>query len=580
MIMIIMFLTLSNMNNQAITVLVVIGLMLSVMIIISNRNYNLNHIKRKQVGDGQHGTARFANKDEILEAFNLVPYSPLKWRRKQSLPSIQGVIVGYVKKRGKVHALVDDSDVNTLMIGSAGVGKTAYFLYPNLEYACATGMSFMTTDTKGDLFRNYATIAEKYYEYNVSVIDLRNPLKSHHFNMLHLVNKYMDMYLANTNDLATKAKSEKYAKIISKTIIYSSGTDMNFGQNQFFYDSAEGLLTATILIVSEYAEPGKRHIISVFKLIQDLLAPVGNRSNEFKVLIEQLPESHKARWFAGAALNTSDQSMQSVISTALARLNAFIDSELEQILCFDTDLDAETFCNEKSALFLVMPEEDNTKYFIISLIIQQMYREILTIADDMGGSLNNRVMFYLDEIGTIPKIENIEMMFSASRSRKLSLVAIIQSLAQLEKSYDSQGTEIIVDNCQNSIFGGFAPNSKTADVLSDNLGTQTILSGSVSRGKGEQSQSLQMIERPLMTSDELKSMPKGDFVVMKTGYNPMRLKLKLFKEWGITFDKPFSINQEKNRTIQYTSKEEIFSRVSGTDFHNRIRRKKSVFKHE
>ncbi len=575
-----MFLTLSNMNNQAITVLAVIGLMFSVMIIISNRNYNLNHIKRKQVGDGQHGTARFANKDEILEAFNLVPYSPLKWRRKQSLPSIQGVIVGYVKKRGKVHALVDDSDVNTLMIGSAGVGKTAYFLYPNLEYACATGMSFMTTDTKGDLFRNYATIAEKYYGYNVSVIDLRNPLKSHHFNMLHLVNKYMDMYLANTNDLATKAKSEKYAKIISKTIIYSSGTDMNFGQNQFFYDSAEGLLTATILIVSEYAEPGKRHIISVFKLIQDLLAPVGNRSNEFKVLIEQLPENHKARWFAGAALNTSDQSMQSVISTALARLNAFIDSELEQILCFDTDLDAETFCNEKSALFLVMPEEDNTKYFIISLIIQQMYREILTIADDMGGSLNNRVMFYLDEIGTIPKIENIEMMFSASRSRKLSLVAIIQSLAQLEKSYDSQGTEIIVDNCQNSIFGGFAPNSKTADVLSDNLGTQTILSGSVSRGKGEQSQSLQMIERPLMTSDELKSMPKGDFVVMKTGYNPMRLKLKLFKEWGITFDKPFSINQEKNRTIQYTSKEEIFSRVSGTDFHNRIRRKKSVFKHE
>lgn len=562
------------MTNEAIAILSVIGLGLLIIMILSSRNYNLNHIKSKRVGDGQHGTARFAGNDEILKAFHEVPFEPSKWREKKNLPSIQGVILGYRKKRGKVYALVDDSDVNTLMIGSAGVGKTAYFLYPNLEYACATGMSFMTTDTKGDLFRNYAGITQKRYGYNVSTLDLRNPLQSNHFNMLHLVNKYMDLYHESENNLSIKAKAEKYAKIIARTIIYSGGSEMNFGQNQFFYDTAEGLLTATILIVSEYAEKEKRHIISVFKLIQDLLEPSQSRSNDFKVLVDLLPEDHKARWFAGAALNTSDQSMQSVISTALARLNAFIDSELEQILCFDTDLDAETFCKEKSALFLIMPEEDSTKYFIISLIIQQMYREILTIADEMDGSLDNRVMFFLDEIGTIPKIENAEMMFSASRSRKLSLVAIIQSLAQLEKNYDEKGAEIIVDNCQNSIFGGFAPNSKSAEVLSNNLGTQTIMSGSVSRGKGESSQSLQMIERPLMTSDELKSMPKGDFIVMKTGYNPMRLKLKLFKEWGITFDDPYKIERNENKIIQYANKDEIFRAVTGTDFTNKINRKK------
>ncbi|AGN24559.1 TRAG-like protein [Erysipelothrix rhusiopathiae SY1027] len=568
------------MNNEAIIILTVMGLGLLFLILITNRNYNLNSIKSKRVGDGQHGTAKFASNAEIRSALKEVPFEPSKWREKTRLPSTQGVIIGYTKKHNKVNALVDDSDVNTLMIGSAGIGKTAYFLYPNLEYACASGMSFMTTDTKGDLFRNYATIAEKYYGYKVSIIDLRNPLNSHHFNLLHLVNKYMELYYKSKNNLTYKAKAEKYAKIISRTIIYSGGTDMNFGQNQFFYDSAEGLLTATILIVAEFAEKNKRHIISVFKLIQDLLAPVGHKSNEFKVLMEQLPENHKARWFAGAALNTSDQSMQAVISTALARLNAFIDSEMEQILCFDTDLDAETFCNEKSALFLVMPEEDNTKYFIISLIIQQLYREILTIADEMGGTLNNRVVFFLDEIGTIPKIENAEMMFSASRSRKLSLVAIIQSLAQLERNYDAQGAEIIVDNCQNSIFGGFAPNSKTADVLSNNLGTQTILSGSVNKSKGETSQNLQMIERPLMTSDELKSMPKGDFIVMKTGYNPMKMKLKLYKEWGIEFEKPYVVNTKDQGEIEYTNKDEIFSAVSGTDFHNKIKQKKGKMRVE
>ena len=78
--------------------------------------------------------------------------------------------------------------------------------------------------------------------------------------------------------------------------------------------------------------------------------------------------------------------MASVISTVLSRLNAFLDSEMEQILCFDTAIDAEKFCNEKSAIFIVLPEEDQTKYFMVSLILQNLYREILTVADENAGS--------------------------------------------------------------------------------------------------------------------------------------------------------------------------------------------------
>jgi type IV secretion system protein VirD4 len=107
---------------------------------------------------------------------------------------------------------VDTDDVHTLMIGASGVGKTAFFLYPNLEYACATGMSFLCTDTKGDLFRNYGAVARDYYGYNISVIDLRNPTRSDGNNLLHLVNKYMDEYRKDERNLAAKAKAEKYAK--------------------------------------------------------------------------------------------------------------------------------------------------------------------------------------------------------------------------------------------------------------------------------------------------------------------------------------------------------------------------------
>ena len=91
----------------------------------------------------------------------------------------------------------DSGDIHCLMIGAAGVGKTANFLYPNIEYACASGMSFLTTDTKGDLFRNYAGIAKEYYGYRISILDLRNPTRSDGNNILTLVNKYMDEYLKN-----------------------------------------------------------------------------------------------------------------------------------------------------------------------------------------------------------------------------------------------------------------------------------------------------------------------------------------------------------------------------------------------
>ncbi len=200
---------------------------------------------------------------------------------------------------------------------------------------------------------------------------------------------------------------------------------------------------------------------------------------------------------------------------------------------------------------------------MISLIFQQLYREILTVADEKGGQLDKRVMFYMDEIGTLPKVDGLEMIFSASRSRKVSIVAIIQSLAQFEKTYGKEGAEIIVDNCQCTLFGAFAPNSKTAEAMSQNLGKQTVLSGSVSRSSGKDggSRSLQMIERPLMTVDELKSMPKGHFIVMKTGCHPMKTRLKLFFKWGIQFENAYSLEEKSERKVQYADSKEVEAAV-------------------
>ena len=559
------------MNYTPLIVAVAAGGFLLLLILISTTagGYNLDGIKSKTVGDGQHGTARWATRKEIANSYKLVPYQVEKWRKGIELPKEQGLIVGCAGTKRQIKALVETGDVHAMVTAASGAGKTAYFLYPNIEYACASGMSFLCTDTKGDLFRNYAGIAKDCYGYNVSVLDLRNPTRSDGNNLLHLVNKYMDIYKNDHKNLVAKAKAEKYAKILAKTLINSN--DTNYGQNQFFYDSAEGLLTSVFLLLAEYLSDEdedhrpcyKRHIVSVFKLVQELLAPSDrdDGTNQFQDLIERLPENHKARWFAGAALNSSTQAMASILSTVLSRLNTFLDSEMEQLLCFDTAIDAEKFCNEKSAIFIVLPEEDNTKYAIVSLILQNLYREILAVADEQGGQLRNRVVFYCDELGTIPPIQSLELMFSASRSRRLMMVPIVQSITgQLQKNYGKEGSEIIVDNCQLNIFGGFAPASQTAEEMSKALGNRTVLSGSISRGK-DKSQSLQMMERPLMSADELKAMPKGEFIVMKTGMHPMKVKLKLFLDWGITFGKPYEVPEQAERPVHYASKRELITAI-------------------
>jgi type IV secretion system protein VirD4 len=171
---------------------------------------NLNHIKSRTVGDGQHGTARFATKAEIKTTYKMIAFTPKLWREGKNLPDSQGIIVGQRAKSGQTVALVDEGDVHALMIGAAGCGKTAYFLIPNIELALASGMSFLSSDTKGDLFRRYGNIARQNYGYNVAVLDLRNPTKSDGFNLLHLVSKYFDLYKQN-GALSDKARAEKYA---------------------------------------------------------------------------------------------------------------------------------------------------------------------------------------------------------------------------------------------------------------------------------------------------------------------------------------------------------------------------------
>ena len=161
-------------------------------------------------------------------------------------------------------------------------------------------------------------------------------------------------------------------------------------------------------------------------------------------------------------------------------------------------------------------------------------------------------------------MQNSVLMERRVRGNLLARCGVGEKLEMTSKTYLSlcrEGAEIIQDNVQDTIFGGFAPNSKTAEVLSKSLGSRTVLSGSISRGKNDPSQSLQMMERPLMTPDELKSIPKGTFIVMKTGTHPVRTRLRLFLEWGITFGEPYRVPERMDRTVACAGRKELIRAI-------------------
>ena len=308
--------------------------------------YTLNGIKSRTVGDGQHGTARFATKKEIRQTYKYIPFCPKAWRKGQALPMEQGIILGSAGKKNEVTALVDTDDVHTLMIGASGVGKTAFFLYPNLEYACATGMSFLCTDTKGDLFRNYGAIARDNYGYNIAVIDLRNPTRSDGNNLLHLVNKYMDEYRVDEHNLAAKARAEKYAKIISKTIINSSG------------DSTIVLLSNEVQYFEELETAAKIRKYIKQKNVSQLPESIQDIIRKRQAQARTLEESAKAQidkaivggafFIYGEKIEIKYGDAKSKLDEALKQLIESVYSKLNLVNTFyDSDADILTILNSE-----------------------------------------------------------------------------------------------------------------------------------------------------------------------------------------------------------------------------------------
>ncbi|MGN0453664.1 MAG: type IV secretory system conjugative DNA transfer family protein [Ruminococcus sp.] len=567
------------MNTIAIIIFVCIILVaVLTAVLISGRGGNLNHIKANKTGDGQYGTAQWATKDELKRNLTFVEYNPEEWRKGFNIPEHQGVILGMEKRGGKVCAYVDTDDNHTMIVSAPGGGKTTAFLFPNLEYAGAVGMPCFVTDTKGDVFRKYAPILNKYYGADTYVIDLRYPLSSASYNFLYLVNKYMDRY-AVTKNLADAALAESYAKNVAYTIVHMDGF-VNAGQNQFFYTASEGVIAGITLLVSEFCPNPQRHIVSVFKLIRQLMEVDPATLNKkgaiptlyLTELYQMLPENHTAKDLLAATATTEFKTIASVMSTAMSQMLKFIDKEIEQILCFDDGFNVDEFVKGHSFIFFVIDEKSQTKNFMINLIMRQTYNELLRTAERYPDTrLPNRVYFWADEFGTYSAIDKVDQMFSAGRSRNIFINPFLQSLSQLDKNYKGEVARTIKSSCQNLLFSFQAPLSDDAKKFSELLGTQTVTAGSVSRKNGyinsSSQTSLNMVRKPLMSPDEIMNLHKGQWILKKTGMNPSKMKLCKPEEWKIELDEPpYEVQSRQSREVEYADRQSLMKNISSKYF--------------
>lgn len=202
------------MTPQQIIFLSIVGIALVALIFLSEsqKRYNLDSIKRKTVGDGQYGTARWATQEEIQSSTIQVPYEPEAWRyNKESRPTTAGIVVNLKQNKKQILATIDPSDSHTLMVAGTGGGKTTTFMIPNIEYALACGTSFISTDSKGDLLRLYGKLCEQ-YGYTCLNINFRTPMKSDSYNYMQLINLYIDMWRDDPKRVDYHSRAERYAK--------------------------------------------------------------------------------------------------------------------------------------------------------------------------------------------------------------------------------------------------------------------------------------------------------------------------------------------------------------------------------
>ena len=501
----------------------------------------------------EHGSAKWGVVSQIVKR-----YADFKERFNNILFS-QTMRIGLNAKKHR-------RNLNVLVVGGSGAGKTRFYAKPNIMQ-CNT--SFIIADPKGEMLRSVAPLLlEKGYD--VKVFNLITPSNSDGYNPF--------TYIRTDEDVI---------KLITNLI--QNTTPKNAQQNDPFWEKSEiALDTALMLYLLHEAPPEEQNFEMLMFLIENAAAMEDDDEYQspvdllFQGLEDENPE-HIALKQYKIFKQASGKTAKSILISAAVRLAAFNLPEIARMTSYD-NLDLGSMGEKKKAIFCVIPDNDNSFNYLVGMLYTQAFQELYYRADHKyGGELPIPVHFVMDEFANVALPDNFERLLATMRSRRISVSIIIQNMAQL-KALFKDSWESLVGNCDTMLYLGGNEQS-THEYISKMLGKETIdtRTRGITRGShGSSNTNYQNAGRELLTLDEVRLLDNSNALIFIRGEKPIMDKkfdilshpnIKLTADGGAV---PYTHNKQgkyfrKNMANKFTAPDDVvidekFIQSSGISF--------------
>ena len=472
------------------------------------------------------GIARTAPKNEYTD----FEYGSSDWSKNGEQYQVLSNKKGMVLAEENYLPVDKIGNVNVLVVGGSGSGKSASYSIPNAYQMLG---SYVFTDPKGELYDKTAGYL-KANGYEIKVLNLVKPQDSDGYNPL--------MHISSEIDV----------DIIANTIVKGQKTG-DGGSDPFWDDSAEMLLKALIYYLIATRPEEEQNLASCAELVR--AANSNGGSNLLTELISKLPYDHPARMNYKSIEIAPEKTYSSILRTLQSKLGKFDSKEIAEVTSTDT-INFEEIGNKKTAVYVISSDTHTAYDFLLTIFFSQMIQQLYNFADaNENKRLKVPTYFILDEFANIGKVPDFDKKISTSRSRGISFSVILQNLDQLEAVYE-KSYETIMGNCDTHVFLG-SNSYKTVEYFSKALGEKTIERDNISINKDRQyfrtglSKSDQVMARALMTPDELRRMDNDLCIIFEKGIKPVKAnKFYYFKH------KKIKSELEKNK-ISHNDVEEI-----------------------
>ena len=364
----------------------------------------------------EHGSAKWGSASAVNKKYAQQPKSENKLLT-------QNVAIGLNAKKHR-------RNLNTLVIGGSGAGKTRFFCKPNLMQCCRN--SYFVLDPKGEIVRDVGELLSQ-KEYEVRVLDLISMEKSHCYNPF--------VYLQSDNDIQRLV-----------TNLFKATTPKGSQSNDPFWDTSASMLLSALVYYLHYEAPEDEQN---FAMVMEMLRAGAIENEEdsrptpldylFADLEMDRPDHIALKYYRSYHAGSA-KTLKSIQITLAARLEKFNLESLAALTCTD-ELDLASMGEKKVALFAIIPDNDSSFNFLVSILYTQLFQQLFFSADHIhGGALPIPVHFLMDEFANVSLPDDFDKILPVMRSRGVSVSIILQNLAQLKALFEKQW-ESIVGNC-------------------------------------------------------------------------------------------------------------------------------------